>query len=236
VSKVGDRVDLLDKVLPDYPPYAKRMLIDNGWIDTLKRDNVELIDHGISQVTEHEIVTDTGQRVQVDLIVLATGFEATKILAPMNVQGRSGRPIAEAWKGDDARAFLGMTVPDYPNFFLLYGPNTNLGHGGSIIFHTECQTRYVMACIRELIEGNHSSMEVRREAYDAYNANVDEALGKMIWQNVDRDSWYKNSKGRVVTNSPWRLVDYWKLTRAPDMNDFILEDDAGSIPQHEPSD
>jgi 4-hydroxyacetophenone monooxygenase len=81
-----------------------------------------------------------------------------------------------------------------------------------------------MTCIRELIEGHHRSIEVRQEAYEAYNVKVDEALAKMIWQNVDRDSWYKNSQGRVVTNSPWRLVDYWTMTQSPDLEDYVLVD------------
>jgi 4-hydroxyacetophenone monooxygenase len=224
VSQVGDRTDLLEKVIPDYAPYAKRMLIDNGWIDTLKRPNVELVTSGISEVSDGSIVTDDGLERQVDVIILATGFEATKLLHPMEIRGKSGRPIAETWDEDNGRAYLGIAVPDYPNLFLLYGPNTNLGHGGSIIFHTECQTRYVMSCLRELVEGGHRAMEVRQEAHDAYNAQLDEALAKMIWQNVDRDSWYKNTKGRVVTNSPWRLVDYWSLTKTPDLGSYTLMD------------
>jgi 4-hydroxyacetophenone monooxygenase len=198
------------------------MLIDNGWIDTLKRDNVELIDTAISHVSEAGKIVSAGRDYEVDVIVLATGFEAAKILSPMVLSGKSGEQIIDLWEGDNARAYLGITVPDYPNLFLLYGPNTNLGHGGSIIFHTECQTRYVISCIRELVEGSHRSMEVRQEAYEAYNDRLDEALAKMIWQNVDRDSWYRNSRGRVVTNSPWRLVDYWALTMAPDVEDYVF--------------
>jgi 4-hydroxyacetophenone monooxygenase len=224
MSQIGERVDLIDKVLPKYPPYTKRMLIDNGWIDTLKRDNVELIDTAIAHISEAGEIVSEGRNYAVDVIVLATGFEAAKILSPMVLCGKSGQQIGELWEGDNARAYLGITVPDYPNLFLLYGPNTNLGHGGSIIFHTECQTRYVMSCIRELVEGNHRSMEVRQEAYEAYNDRLDEALAKMIWQNVDRDSWYRNSRGRVVTNSPWRLVDYWALTMTPELEDYVLVD------------
>jgi 4-hydroxyacetophenone monooxygenase len=152
--------------------------------------------------------------------VFATGFHSTKMLWPMEIRGRSGITLADAWGPDDARAYLGITVPGFPNFFCLYGPNTNLAFGGSIIFHSECQTHYVMSCLRELIEGGHEAMEVSPEAHDDYNARLDDALGTMIWSTVDVNSWYRNDRRRVVTNSPWRLIDYWRMTKEPVLDDY----------------
>ena len=105
-------------------------------------------------------------------------------------------------------------MPDYPNLFLIYGPNTNLAHGGSAIFHSECQIHYAMEGIRELIESEAKSIECRPESFDEYNEKVDAALSKMVWSHRAMTNWYKNKHGRVVLNSPWRLVDYRNMTRA----------------------
>jgi 4-hydroxyacetophenone monooxygenase len=223
VSELGNRQDLLPKVLPTYPPYSKRIIIDNGWFSTLTADNVELVTDPIAQVTPTGIETSTGNRYPLDVIIFATGFKAAQVLWPIEVIGRTGRSLEETWRGDDPRAYLGITMPDFPNFFCLYGPSTNLGHGGSIIFHSECQTRYIMCCLRELLEGEYAAMECRPDVHDEYNQRLDAALQDMIWSQVDVDSWYKNSQNRVVANSPWRLVDYWNMTRHPDLSDFILE-------------
>ena len=105
---------------------------------------------------------------------------------------------ATQWGEDDARAYLGITLPEYPNFFMIYGPNTNLAHGGSAIFHSECQIRYAMEGIRELIETGARSIECRRAPYEAYNAKVDAALKRMVWSHRAMTNWYKNKRGRVV--------------------------------------
>lgn len=222
-KEIGDNPELLAKVIPGYPPYGKRMLIDNGWYRTLLRDNVELITDGIEEITENGILSRAGDLFQTDIIVFATGFQAARMLWPVDIKGRGGRTIRELWGDDDPRAYLGITIPGFPNFFVLYGPNTNLGHGGSIIFHAECQIRYTMKCLRELIESGRSSMEIRRDVHDAYNKRVDEAHQRMVWTHEGMDNWYKNSRGRVITNSPWRLVDYWKMTAEPDIAEYRVK-------------
>jgi 4-hydroxyacetophenone monooxygenase len=132
------------------------------------------------------------------------------------------RSLRKLWGDDDPRAYLGMTVPGFPNFFMLYGPNTNLGHGGSIIFHTECQVRYVMQCLREIIERGAASMECRTAPHDDYNVRVDEAHRRMVWSHGGVGNWYKNARGRVIANSPWRLVDYWTMTRTLEPSDYVF--------------
>lgn len=208
----GDE-DLLAKVIPQYPPYGKRMLRDNYWYRMLKRPNVELETAAIERVTPDGIVMRDGRVHEVDVIILATGFQASKMLAPMEIAGRGGRTIRQAWGDDDPRAYLGITAPGFPNLFMIYGPNTNLAHGGSIIFHHECQVRYICQALRDMIEHGWASIEPRQEVHDAYNHLLDETCQRMVWTHPGVNSWYKNARNRVTVTSPWRLLDYWKLTQ-----------------------
>ena len=222
-SKIGDRPDLLAKVIPDYPPFGKRMLRDNHWYEMLLRPNVALVTEKIARIEPDAIVTADGDRHPTDVIVMATGFQASRMLGPLEIVGRQGRRLRDEWGEDDARAFLGITLPGYPNFFMIYGPNTNLAHGGSAIFHSECQIHYAMEGIRELIESGAKSIECRQEPYEAYNARLDTALGRMVWSHRGVRNWYKNERGRVVLNSPWRLVDYRNMTARLDPKDYVFE-------------
>jgi 4-hydroxyacetophenone monooxygenase len=210
-SELGERTDLLEKVTPDYPPFGKRMLRDNHWYQMLKRPNVELVTGRVDRV-EPDAVVSNGVRYPADVIVLATGFQAARMLWPMAIAGRDGVSLRALWGDDNPRAHLGITVPGFPNFFMIYGPNTNLAHGGSAIFHSECQVRYVMLALREMIEQDADSVAVRPAPFEAYNARLDAALAQMSWSHPRVTNWYKNAGGRVVMNSPWRLVDYRNLT------------------------
>lgn len=221
-EELGHDAGLIAKAMPDYPPFGKRILVDNGWFRTLRRDNVHLETDAIARVTPTGIAMADGTAHDFDAIILATGFKASGMLGDIEVKGRDGHTLREQWGEDDPRAYLGIAAPGFPNLFFLYGPNTNLGHGGSIIFHAECQVRYVMACLAELLANNAASMECRQDAHDAYNARVDAAHEQMIWTHPGMQTYYRNTAGRVVTNSPWRLVDYWWMTRAPDLADYHL--------------
>ncbi len=155
-SQVGDDPELLAKVIPDYPATGKRTLQDNGsWLRALTRDNVELVRDGIERIEPDAVVTADGRRHPVDVIVYATGFQANRFLWPMEIVGRDGAVLAEQW-GDEPTAYLGITVPNFPNLFCLYGPGTNLASGGSLIFHSECQMRYISGCLHELLAGGHT--------------------------------------------------------------------------------
>jgi 4-hydroxyacetophenone monooxygenase len=221
-AQVGDDPELLAKAIPRYPPFVKRFLQDNGsWLRALKRDNVELETSGIARITPRGIVATSGREYPVDVIVFATGFHASRFLWPMEIAGRGGVTLEQEW-GEDPRAYLGITVPRFPNLFLLYGPGTNLAHAGSIIFHSECQVRYILGCLRALLAGGARALECREEVNAAFNQRLDEALSRLVLSYGDERSWYKNSKGRVVATSPWRLVDYWSWTREPDLRDYHL--------------
>jgi len=220
LGQLEGRPDLVAKCLPDYPPYGKRILIDNGWYATLRRDNVTLVTEAVDHVDGGEIVDATGARRRADVILLATGFEPGRMLWPIDIRGRSGTPLAEVWAGDDPRAYLGITVPDYPNLFVLTGPNTGLAHGGSLILVSECQVRYVTALLREMLETGLAAVEVRRPVHDDYNARVDAEHAELVWTHPGMRNWYRNDRGRVFSPMPWRLVDYWRMTRQPDLADY----------------
>jgi 4-hydroxyacetophenone monooxygenase len=220
-SQVNGNLELLEKVTPKFPFMGKRMLQDNGsWLKALQQPNVSLVDEGVTRIDAAGIVASQGH-YDVDVIIYATGFHATKFLWPIDMAGRGGKHLSEVW-GDEPRAYLGITVPDFPNLFCLYGPATNLAHAGSIIFHSECQVRYATACIQALLENGARAMECRREVYEDYTRRLIAELETLVWSHPACDSWYRNRSGRVVTTSPWRLADYWKWTRAPDLQDYTL--------------
>jgi 4-hydroxyacetophenone monooxygenase len=222
-SQVGDDPELLAKVVPDYPATGKRTLQDNGsWLRTLTRDNVDLVRTGIDHIETDAVVTTDGKRYPADIIVYATGFEATKMLWPMTIIGRGGEILSERW-GERPSAYLGITVPGYPNFFCMYGPGTNLASGGSLIFHSECQMRYITQCLELLIEGGHLSLEPREDKTDDWHARSQAEMRRLVWSHPSiKHSFYKNSLGEVHGLSPWRLVDYWNWTREPDPDDFVI--------------
>ena len=221
-EQLGDRTDLIPKLLPSYPPFAKRMLIDNNWFKTMVKDNVKLVDAGIERIAPDGVVDANGKLHDADVIVYATGFQTLRMIGSYEVIGRHGS-LRDQWGDDDARAYLGITVPGFPNFFCLYGPNTGLGHGGSLIFLTECATRYTVKIIQHMILHQIDEVEVRRDVFDEYNRRVDQAHAHMIWALPGTNNWYRNGRGRVVTNSPWRVVEYWSMTHDPDLTQYRLE-------------
>jgi 4-hydroxyacetophenone monooxygenase len=223
--------DLLAKVLPQYPPVSKRVVRDNGaWARTLTADNVELITDPIAEITPHGVRTADGVEHRVDVIVYGTGFEASKFLTPMQVTGRDGVDLHEHWDGE-ARAYLGVTVPGFPNLFLMYGPNTNIVINGSIIFFSECEAHYILECVRLLLESGATSLEPRVEVHDEYNARVDAMNRQMAWGASSVNSWYKNASGRVTQNWPFSLLDYWQQTRVPDPDDYVVRAGAALTPR-----
>jgi len=221
-AEFADRPDLLEAVVPDYPPFAKRFIRDNGiWAGTLKRDNVRLVTERIDEITAEGVRTGNGTLHPADVIIYGTGFQAADFLTPMKVVGRGGVELHERW-GGDARAYLGITLPGYPNLFLLYGPNTNIVVNGSIIYFSECETTYLLGCVRLLLETGHRALDPRSEVHDAYNERVDAENLRMAWGVSSVSSWYKNATGRSAQNWPFSLLEYWAQTRRPNPEDFEL--------------
>ncbi|WP_047221853.1 MULTISPECIES: NAD(P)/FAD-dependent oxidoreductase [Protofrankia] len=228
MRELEGRPDLVEKALPDYPPFGKRMLLDNGWFAALKKPQVELITAGVAALTETEVVTVHGEKRPADIVVLATGFEAHN---PIRYQatGVNGQVLQDLWGADDARAYLGITTPGFPNLFFMYGPNTNLGHGGSFIYLAESQINYIIDALQHMLCEGISSLECRQEVSDRYNQELDEAHERMVWTHQGMDTWYRNSKGRVVTAMPWRVVDYWTMTRSVNLDDYMLRENGRII-------
>ena len=217
-----DRPDLLKHVIPEYPLGGKRMLRDDGlWIAALKRPNVELVTSPITHITESGIVTKDGTARDFDVIIYGTGFTASQFLKTYKIKGRGGRELHDVWAGD-ARAYLGVTTPGFPNFFMIYGPNTNIVVNGSIIFFSECAVRYILGCLKLMAEQGGGTLEVRKDVHDAFNAKVDATNAQMAWGSPHVTSWYKNELGRVSQNWPFPLVDYWTATVTPNPADFLL--------------
>ena len=219
-TELADAPDVLAHAVPDYPPFAKRFIRDNGiWARTLTRDDVHLVTEAITEVVAGGVRTADGALHEADVIVYGTGFRASDFLTPMKVVGRGGVELHERWAGD-ARAYLGITLPGYPNLFLLYGPNTNIVVNGSIIYFSECEVHYVLGCIRALLESGARAIDPRPEVHDAYNERIDAENLRMAWGVSSVNSWYKNVTGRTAQNWPFSLLEYWRQTREPDLDDY----------------
>jgi 4-hydroxyacetophenone monooxygenase len=222
-SEFAERPDLAEACTPHYPPGAKRIIQDNGvWAGALRRDNVRLLDGGgIRAITPRGIVTADGVEEAVDVIVYGTGFTASKFLTPMTVKGRDGLDLHEHWAGD-ARAYLGVTVPRFPNLFCLYGPNTNIVINGSIVYFSECGVRYILGLLGLVLGSGHRAADVRPDVHDAFNERLDAENRRRAWGASDVNSWYKNAHGRVAQNWPFTLLEYWQRTAAPALDDYEL--------------
>lgn len=222
-AQVADRPDLAAKVIPQYPIGGKRSVLDNGvWLTALKRDNVELVTDKVVRITPKGVVTADGVEHEVDVLIYGTGFQASNFLSFLKIKGRGGRDLHETW-GGDARAYLGMTNPGFPNLFTIYGPNTNIVVNGSIIFFSECSVRYIMGCLKLLADTGSRAMEPKQAVFDTFNKAVDEANSGWAWGSPNVSSWYKNEFGRVSQNWPYGLIDYWRATLEPKADDFVLE-------------
>ncbi|GAC1533838.1 MAG: NAD(P)/FAD-dependent oxidoreductase [Acidimicrobiales bacterium] len=219
-EQFADTPELLADVVPDYPPAAKRVIRDNGaWATALKRDNVNLITADIERITPGGLITCDGVEHPADVIIYATGFNASDFLSPIRIVGRDGVELHDHWHGD-ARAYLGMTIPGFPNLFCLYGPNTNIVINGSIIYFSECQIGYILEAIHALLATGHRSLECRPEVHDTYNEGIDAANSQMAWGAAHVNTWYKNSTGRVSQNWPGSLIEYWHKTRGLEPADY----------------
>lgn len=222
-SQVADDPALLAKVLPDYPPTGKRTLQDNGsWLRTLRRDNVELVRAGVERLVPDGVVDSDGVHHRADVLVWATGFRANELLFPLRITGRDGVDLREHW-GIRPRAYLGMTVPGFPNFFMLYGPGTNLASGGSLIINSEMEVRYVVQCLTALADEGLTAIEPLQERYDEWYDRCQAELRQTVWASPHIEhNYYRNDEGDVHVLSPWRIVDFWQWTRTVDLADFAL--------------
>ena len=220
---LDDRPDLVDRVVPDYPALGKRVLQDNGtWLRTLKRDDVEIVRTGIERIVADGVVTVDGVHRPADVICFATGFRHNDFLASLEVVGRDGIDLREQW-GDEPTAYLGITIPNFPNLFCIYGPGTNLAHSASLFFHSEFQVGYALDAMRTVLRQGAKAIDVRPEVHDDYADRLTTEISQLVWAHPKiAHSHYKNPSGKVFTLSPWPLDLYWEWTKAIDPSDYAI--------------
>jgi cation diffusion facilitator CzcD-associated flavoprotein CzcO len=224
---------LRKKLTPSDPLGCKRILISNDWYPALQLPQVEVVTEAISEVRERSLVTADGVEHEADTIILGTGFAATEFLVPMAVTGRGGRDLHAQWK-DGASAYLGTVVPGFPNFFVLYGPNTNLGHN-SIIVMIEAQVGWIVQAVQALRRGRVRRLEVRRAVAEAFDDWVQRRTAGTVFAAGCR-SWYLTESGRNTQNWPASTLTFRRRLRRLRLADFLADEPAGrSVPEEVPA-
>jgi cation diffusion facilitator CzcD-associated flavoprotein CzcO len=213
-----DDPELRKTLVPDYPMGAKRILFSDDIYDAYNRDNVDIVTDPIEKVEAGGVRTKDGTLHEADVLIYASGFETNSFITPMKVTGLNAESLNETWDRDGAEAYLGITHTGFPNFFMMYGPNTNLGHN-SIVVMIEAQTRYILSCLKQLDKKNSSWLNVKTDVQKVYNASIQERLQKSSWAAVDQ-SWYKNDQGKVTNNWAGRTTEYRKLTKHMNPDDY----------------
>ncbi|SEQ97897.1 Predicted flavoprotein CzcO associated with the cation diffusion facilitator CzcD [Solimonas aquatica] len=208
------------RLRPDFPIGCKRILLSNAWLPTLARDNVELIDSAIRRIEPEGVVDGEGRLHRVDAIIYGTGFAATQFLAPMRVLGSGGKSLHETWTRG-AEAYLGMSVAGFPNFFMLYGPNTNVG-SGSILFMLERQQRYLVQLLLERDKRRAASVEIQAQAQQAYVQEMEQRSAGTTYSG-DCQSWYKTAEGRNTNNWVGSMLEFARRTRAPQLAHYRFQ-------------
>ncbi|MGS2811213.1 flavin-containing monooxygenase [Nocardia sp. MW-W600-9] len=199
---------LFEQVWPDYPIGCKRMLFSDNYLPALTQPNVEVSTDKITGITPTGVCTADGREHEVDVIIWGTGFKSTEFLAPMAITGTGGLALDQEWR-TGAHAYYGMTVPRFPNLFIMYGPNTNTG-GGSIIYFLEAQAEYLGDYVAHLA-ATGKPLTVRPEVEQAYDTRIQAQLTDSVWSRCS--SWYRQADGRITTNWPLLGIQYKKQAR-----------------------
>ena len=209
---------LREKLTPDFPAGCKRILLSNDWFPAMARPNVSVETAGIDHVEDGALIGKDGRAHAANVIIYGTGFRATDFLCPMEIKGLGGRSLNEAWR-EGAEAYRGVAVSGFPNFFMMYGPNTNLGHN-SIIFMIECQVNYIMQCVQALIGKDLAYVDVKPDAMSAFNTQLQEDIKKSVWAS-GCTSWYKTESGKITNNWSSFTMKYWWQMRRADLAHFV---------------
>ena len=204
---------------PKDPLGCKRILISNDYLASLTQSNVKVVTDDISEVEPDGVMSSKGNFYPVDAIIYGTGFQSTDFLAPIKIHGRNGQELNQAWR-EGAEAYLGITVTGFPNLFILYGPNTNLGHN-SIIYMIESQVKYIMSCIKTLREKNLRFLDVKSEPQRTYNNEIQRRLKTSVWA-AGCTNWYTNASGKNTNNWPSFTFEYYWRTYKINLSDYEL--------------
>ncbi len=227
-SQTGGREDLIDRLIPDYPPFARRFVVDNGWYQALTHDNVELVTDSIVRLTAKGIETIDGTMREADTIVTATGFEVAEYLRPASYIGKGGLNLHDdLWSIDGPRAYVSLMVPEFPNMFMLYGPNSQPTSGGAGLHHWwVLWSAFAGRCIMRMIAERKTRVEVKQEAYRRYNHSLDEEAAKLLFmrpEGVPEKIYYVNNQyGRLQVNSPWRGAEFHRWCAQIEWGDLEL--------------
>jgi cation diffusion facilitator CzcD-associated flavoprotein CzcO len=211
---------LREAVTPKDQFGCKRVMVSDDWYPALAKPNVRLIAGGVEHVTATGVVGGDGVERPADVLILATGFKSHDFVAPMEVRGVGGRTLAEEW-AETPKAYLGMSVPAFPNMFLLYGPNTN-GGTGSVVFIVETGMRHVLAALAELNRTGERQIEIRNEVADQFHRELREALPGTVWTGCG--NWYLDANGHSPNQWPWRWGTYERRTRRLEPGAYLVGD------------
>ena len=222
-DQLGDRPELVEMLTPDFPPFAKRIVKDPGFLAAVRRDDVALHPASFERIEPDGVHLTNGSFLPADVIVWATGFKL-EYLSFLDVIGRDGTTLAESWAGGtDPRAYLGIMVPGFPNFFVTAGPNSVPNHGGGHNVIGEEHVHYAVETLRHLVDHDYTAAEPRGDVTEAYNEQVDAELDHTVWRHGgSANGYYRNAAGRAWISCPWRLVDFWRMLRGPDPAAFVL--------------
>ena len=212
--------EMVKALTPTYPLGAKRVLFSDTYYPALAQPNVTLLPGGVQEITKSGVVAGDGTSYEVDILVYSTGFKTNPFLLGLDIQGKNGISIKEQWK-DGPINYLGMTIHEFPNLFIMYGPNTNLGHN-SIILMSEAQANYITQCIQKLENNNWKSIEVKAATMQTYHQTTQDRLKDMIWTSVE-DSWYRSANGNIPNNYPGRTMEYIRVTKEVDFDSYNME-------------
>ena len=215
-SQLADRPELVDKLVPDYPPYAKRMVVDNGWYEALRRDNVTLVTAPIRRITETGIESADGHR-DVDVLVFATGFSTNRVLWPIQITGRGGVDL-RARLDEAPEAYNGMALADCPNLLMTYGPHGVPAHGGNGMFFAETAIGYITEVMRGMFERGWRRIEVRPEVVREYSDRMAEEVTHYVWNTPGVTSWFRGERDTPTAVVPRKLVDIWHESKHPDLS------------------
>jgi cation diffusion facilitator CzcD-associated flavoprotein CzcO len=203
---------LRKKVTPDYTLGCKRILMSDEYYPALTRDNVDVVTQGIKEVKAHSVVTEDGVERPADAIIYGTGFQVSDPIGPMKIYGVEGKEVRETWKESGMEAYLGVSVSGFPNFFLLLGPNTGLGHT-SIVFMIEAQVNYVMQAVKTILKHRLRSLDVKAVVQERFNHKLQKRLDEAVWSAGGCKSWYLDEFGKNRTLWPSFTFEYWMRTR-----------------------
>lgn len=207
---------LHETLIPDYPPGCKRVLLSSDFLSLVQSPNLKLVTAPIDRIEADGVVAG-GTKSPADVILWGTGFEATDLLKSFHISGRNGSSLQDLWSGHP-KTLYGITTPGFPNFFMLYGPNSNLGHN-SIIYMIESQVRYMMRCLDEMKRRGSREIDVKQDAVEAFDQRLQERLRNSIWAQ-GCSSWYKTADGTITNNWQGSALSYRFATRRPDFNQF----------------